>query len=368
MSHDPASNADRDLLSRLNALKQSAVSFDQNNYQTPLGKPSSVSLDPSPARALHSDLLGRWKSFGGTPTASGADNSTHSTEKTEDDQTLEELLADLGPSDAWEIDKSEEDQVADLLRSAKSALGDALEESKARAEEEKERDPAADTISAPKLPALDVSVFQPGPESDEEARSKAGSKSKDNLDQEADELLARILDEVKLGSTSPQDDGMEAPDSEEDASQPNPELSDSSTAPQSSALNLPATPSMLPEPVETKPDSNRKEDDDLASRFAGLSLPSVPTTMKSTKPFTSTSAKPTIGYTDEEVDTWCIICNDDATFRCIGCDGDLYCTNCWMEGHRGEDAGHEERTHKAVQFVKGGGMKKEPRRRVMLGA
>ena len=45
---------------------------------------------------------------------------------------------------------------------------------------------------------------------------------------------------------------------------------------------------------------------------------------------------------------WCVICNADAMVRCKGCDGDLYCTECFREGHRGEDL----REHSTVQFKK----------------
>ncbi|KAK5237834.1 hypothetical protein LTR47_000927 [Exophiala xenobiotica] len=357
MPNDSNTNTDRDLLSRLNALKQSTVSFDQTNFQTPLASGPSLSIDP--AHALHSDLLSRWKSIGGN-----AHTSTHepadATEKTEDDKTVEELLADLGPLDEGNVGKSEEEQVGDLLKAAKSALGIAKEQESQSTAKEEEGNTAH---TSGKIPAVDVSVFQPEPESDEEIEGRAGGKSKDTLDQEADELLARILDEVKLQPPeSEQDDDKELADSEDQHEEGNPDVPAEKT---SSFLDLPSTPSKDPDPVQVEPKSS--EDDDLASRFAGLSLPSVPTTMKSTTTSTSTP-KTNVGYADEDIDTWCIICNDDATLRCNGCDGDLYCTNCWMEGHRGEDAGLEERTHKAVQFVKGGGKKRQPRRRVMMGS
>ncbi|EXJ88136.1 hypothetical protein A1O1_05064 [Capronia coronata CBS 617.96] len=361
MANDPSSSVDQDLLSRLNALRKSTVTFDQTNYQTPLPRSTPVTLDAAPARAQHSDLLTRWKSLGGTPPTTGKREPEGSSNDAEHEKTLDELLADIPPSETWELEKSEEDQVAELLQSARSALAAASQgqqPSEEAAEEHGVGRPAPAT-----LPAIDVSVFQPEPELD--LVGGADWKSKDTLDKEADELLERVFDEVQHEPAEAPDEDTNQSEAGIEASQPAPSPSKSSTELSLSNLELPATPSKLPEP--TGPKDQPDEDEGLVSRFAGLSLPSVPTTIKATKPG-KTSSKPSVGYSDEEIDTWCIICNDDATLRCIGCDGELYCTNCWMEGHRGEDAGLEERGHKAVQFVKGGGKKKEPRRRVMSEA
>ncbi|KAJ1307362.1 hypothetical protein OPQ81_001467 [Rhizoctonia solani] len=42
---------------------------------------------------------------------------------------------------------------------------------------------------------------------------------------------------------------------------------------------------------------------------------------------------------DDDPDSWCCICNADATLQCVGesCDGDLYCNNCFAEGHPKDD-------------------------------
>jgi hypothetical protein len=37
---------------------------------------------------------------------------------------------------------------------------------------------------------------------------------------------------------------------------------------------------------------------------------------------------------------WCVICNEDASLRCVDCDGDLYCRRCFAECHSEFDMKH----------------------------
>jgi hypothetical protein len=97
----------------------------------------------------------------------------------------------------------------------------------------------------------------------------------------------------------------------------------------------------------------------LHDRFAALSsrlkLPSTPTDLdlpSAPKSLPGGKVAPKPSYSSEQIDSWCIICNDDATVRCSGCDGELYCARCWKEGHVGPDVGYEEKMHKWSKFVK----------------
>ncbi|KAI1309059.1 Abscission/NoCut checkpoint regulator [Halotydeus destructor] len=55
-----------------------------------------------------------------------------------------------------------------------------------------------------------------------------------------------------------------------------------------------------------------------------------------------TSANAKLSQTDDSDELpWCAICNEDAKLRCIDCDGDLYCHECFREFHCDSDT----RTH-----------------------
>lgn len=43
---------------------------------------------------------------------------------------------------------------------------------------------------------------------------------------------------------------------------------------------------------------------------------------------------------------WCVLCNEDAKYRCLDCSGDLYCKQCNIEVHRNWG----EADHKVVPF------------------
>lgn len=49
---------------------------------------------------------------------------------------------------------------------------------------------------------------------------------------------------------------------------------------------------------------------------------------------------------DPEELPWCTICNEDASKRCLGCAGDLFCTKCFAEFHDDDDL----KDHKTIPY------------------
>lgn len=192
---------------------------------------------------------------------------------------------------------------------------------------------------------LDMSHFAlDDGESTEEGKERGNGGLEDEA-REAQDIVARMLDEVNHERanepTDPASTDLEDKNTDEEE-----EIG------HGSSLNLPSTPSTVPLPRRQK---SEEFETNISSRMAALNapsnplgLPAAPTFKPIHKPIATIQKK----FTDEEIDTWCIICQDDATIKCVGCDGDLYCAGCWREGHTGSEVGREERGHRWVKFQK----------------
>lgn len=293
---DGHSNDDDALLARLNNLKQSSLSFDlSKSLAVPAG---ARELDNTPE-----DLITRFERLHGQKSTDHEQASL--TESPNDDgscpssPTIEELLAQLDPEDQYRIDSTDLEEGRELVAEAKRTLADGTFST----QDVKRRSSAASLSRSPEESTQAIE-----PEQDEEAEAEAS--------------LQQILDEAELER---QQKAVATVSSSSSDRVPTPQAS----APPDSFASLvfPSIPD-LPLPPST--------------------FPSAPTTTPSTR-------KPTMqspGFSDKDIDSWCIICCANATVRCFGCDGDLYCWGCWREGHVGEDAGLEEKSHVWERAVK----------------
>jgi len=173
-----------------------------------------------------------------------------------------------------------------------------------------------------------------------EASTDDRTRSKDEEDKEdeaeADAFLQQILDEVELEKQLSGNDDEHSSKAEEP-----PNNGTTSNA----ATDAPTFPSIPIHDIPLLPPS-------VSSSPPQTLFPSAPTSTP-----TSTAKKPQKKpqtFSDVEIDSWCIICCDDAKVRCQGCTGDLYCWGCWKEGHTGADVGLEEKGHRWVGLERGG--------------
>ncbi|KAH7156645.1 hypothetical protein EDB81DRAFT_757088 [Dactylonectria macrodidyma] len=262
-----------------------------------------------------------------------------------DDQTLEELLGDVGADDDEFKADPDDERVKALLEELAQAIPKDTEEggkdSGKDGKDSKDKDVDSD-------------------DSDDEGMKR-----------DVDDVLARFRDELELEAALAKDDPPEGDDND------NAKDEASSVLPSTeSGFSLPDLPPTLEDLPSARTDRAASTDlDDLTARMAALrapttgsdsvlDLPDVPTDApsKSVKRLTSRT-----NYTDDDVDSWCTVCLEDATLRCLGCDDDVYCTRCWREMHVGPAAAFDDRSHRAVQFTRDK-KKPEDKRKVALGA
>ncbi|OQN97197.1 hypothetical protein B0A48_16738 [Cryoendolithus antarcticus] len=329
---------DDDLLARLNALKPSTV-----NLQPTPG--SSVDVAVSRPQTVEDKLAARLKGLRNgdkAPTyplegpksaeflhTSSASDPAHAADRLtpqtrddvatdpntnwqhgDNDQSIDDLLAELETNEQATLDPDDPDDVAKLLREASLAL------------------PTNDESTSTPHPTDGINT---GPSNIAVDRETDDPEAEDREDDgAADDYVQRLLAELEVESKYPETPLIS-------------QKSREASVPNANDDQPPSPPSY--------------EDSELQARFNSLSLdlPSTPSSAPVAKPKKPTP-KPKSGapkYTDEDIDSWCCICNEDGQVRCLGCEGDVYCQKCWGEGH-GTGVG-QERGHKAVVFVRKGG-------------
>ncbi|QRW17762.1 hypothetical protein RhiXN_02686 [Rhizoctonia solani] len=101
------------------------------------------------------------------------------------------------------------------------------------------------------------------------------------------------------------------------------------------------TPNRLPMPDSDSEDSKRTNS--VFARLEGLhpqtGIPNVPLVTAKVPGAPKLDIEGWRVKRDDDPDSWCSICNADATLQCEEepCDGDLYCKKCFTEGHPKDD-------------------------------
>ncbi|MCJ1464054.1 hypothetical protein MMC07_002665 [Pseudocyphellaria aurata] len=309
-SNDGSSSQDKALLARLHALQPSIISFDFNSQLFPSAHPSTP---PSDLTARFQNL--HFRPSGQSPTALPRLVPDSPPPVSSSSPTLEELIAELENDDQFSLDSLDIREAESLLGEAQRLLSpENADDGKGRLSNDIANvSDQRDTSKSSAAGALDGHPEQGDSEKDED--------EDEDEDAEAAASLQQILDGLDEEPQTPTHGDTSTPSS-----------------PQHASSFLPSPPKSLPaSPITSLPTSSP----------TGLSFPSTPTAPLATTSTPaqrpkSASASP---HADTEIASWCAICCADATVRCRGCAGELYCWPCWREGHVGKDVGSEERGH-----------------------
>ncbi|KAF1840438.1 uncharacterized protein K460DRAFT_296490 [Cucurbitaria berberidis CBS 394.84] len=380
MSGSTPSSTDDDLLVRLNALKKSSVSLETtynpseafSTSPTPtddlaarfarLGS-ASASSSPQPSRTASAAPIvapGAPSYLEGIADGIGGGNVEFNEE---DEKSLEDLLAELngavGEKKDWDVSKKEQEDVGKLLKDMRRILPEVVNTRTPNPNNRTGQSGPGQQEGLTDWENIEVSVGSGGVDVGREDTADQGEDEDDGQkkteEDEADDVIARVMAELEISKKYDTPSPPPPPeDYDSDSGDQKNKTEGNSTG---EGFTLPSAPTSLP---EDDFDRSQAIEDAFTARLAALSapspsqtdslgLPSAPSFSPQKKPPVSSNLQARI---DDEVDTWCVICQDDATLRCLGCDSDLYCQNCWMEGHRGESAGFEERRHKAVLYSK----------------
>ncbi|KAI5304887.1 hypothetical protein KEM56_005761 [Ascosphaera pollenicola] len=316
---DKPSKKDSDLLDRLNALKPSTVQLEKRHeLYDDLDDQDDQNETPF-------DLTARFAGLRMSPSSSSRlqqDNLDINADLGDD---LENLLSELRAKSS--------DQVKDELRGGENVdnlLKDAkqfVKKSSKLQDEAKELDSIRDTVP-------------------QEDRKKSQTLTEE---EEAEEYLQNVLTDLKKeGLGNAQDEGFPSPTDDESKNKmtvadQTPDIVNGDHAEaEITPIDLPTVPSTTSFlPSSSVPPSNE---------LSPLNLPSAPTNNPVSaehREAVSNSAR------KKEEPTWCCICSDDATIRCLDCESEqLFCLRCWVEYHLTE-GGYEERSHRRERYAKG---------------
>ncbi|KAL1982298.1 hypothetical protein VTN96DRAFT_1456 [Rasamsonia emersonii] len=316
---DEPTEADRKLLERLNALKPSSVQLDRrkkpvdfaSQYSTPLGV---------------SDLNTQFRNFR-LHSGVGCEHDTPPGSLFENGDAIEDLLSSLDYRDSLPETSGIDDAASwGFLSDASRTVNcpEAAEVGLGRG--------SADSQF---LPTPDQGDFNYEAASNEESDDGKAAKYVENLLKQID-----MEDRHKspLSSTS-----------QETKASLKRNFSFSKTSrstPEADSLGSPHDDN----PGRTSASSTRQcqrsddGDDDLSTRFVALDLPSVPAELPGTKKTLRTTG-------DDKAPDCCCICYDNATTKCLDCDGaQLFCVRCWWEMHMDESTDNPERQHRAIKY------------------